>query len=231
MLHKSIPKDWVSVAKIGRSLGFKGDVILHLLSDFPESLKCGNTYHSHFGDLTLEHYSPQKSTAKFKEINSKEEAKGITNLILYATQEQCKEQCKLGKEEFFWFEIVGSEIVEKGEVLGVVGEIERFCGQDYLSIKTASALVAQNLPKSFLIPYTARYILEVESAQPLQVELEADSTQSLKGDFKRGFKQDSAWDSKLKTDSTKDLDSKTESPNPAPKIIHTQFCKEILENS
>ena len=198
MLHKSTPKDWVSVAKIGRSLGFKGDVILHLLSDFPESLKCGNTYHSHFGDLTLESYSPQKSTAKFKEINSKEEAKGITNLTLYATQAQSKEQCKLGKNEFFWFEIVGSEIVENGKLLGVVSEIERFCGQDYLSVKTASTLVAQNLPKSVLIPYTARYILEVESKTDSTIHSQAESKES----------------------SCEEL-----------KIIHTQFCKEILENS
>ena len=182
MIHKAIPKDWVSVAKIGRSLGFKGEVILHLLSDFPESLKCGNTYHSHFGDLTLEHYSSQKSTAKFKEINSKEETKAITNLILYTTQEQSKMQCELKENEFFWFEIVGSEIVENGELLGIVSEIERFNAQDYLSVKTSSTLTAQNLPKSFLIPYTARYILSVDSMQN-------------------------------------------------PKIIHTQLCKEILENS
>ncbi|TLD82917.1 16S rRNA processing protein RimM [Helicobacter sp. MIT 11-5569] len=182
MLSKAIPKDWVSVAKIGRSLGFKGDVLLHLLSDFPQSLKAGNSYHSQFGDLTLEYYSPNKSTAKFKEINSKEEAKQIVNCVLYSTQEETKAQCVLEDNAFFWFEIIGSKIVENGEILGIVSEIDRFCNQDYLMITTDSALLTQKLPKSFLIPYNARYILNVESqAQP--------------------------------------------------KIIHTQFCKDILENS
>ena len=103
-------------------------------------------------------------------------------MILYTTQEQSKAQCELKENEFFWFEIVGSEIVENGEILGVVSEIERFSAQDYLNVKTSSTLTAQNLPKSFLIPYTARYILSVDSMQN-------------------------------------------------PKIIHTQLCKEILENS
>ncbi|TLD89299.1 16S rRNA processing protein RimM [Helicobacter sp. MIT 05-5294] len=172
----------MSVAKIGRSVGFKGEVLLHLLSDFPESLQKGNTYFSQIGDLTLEYYHAKSSVAKFVQINSKESAKQITNLILYTTKSQSKEQCKLQENEFFWFDIIGSKIVEKGEVLGGVYEIERFCGQDFLSVQTDASLVAQKLPKTFLIPYTARYILEVDSMQN-------------------------------------------------PKVIQTQFCKEILENS
>lgn len=198
MFGKSVQKDWVSVAKIGRSTGFKGEVFLHLLSDFPESLQSGNIYLSQFGNLTLESYQAKRSIAKFIEINSKEAAKKIVNLVLYTTQEQCKQQCKLKENEFFWFELVGSEIVENGEILGVVSEIERFCAQDYLSVKTDFALVAQNFPKSFLIPYNARYILGVES------------------------KKDSTIHSK---------EESKESTSATPKIIYTQFCREILENS
>lgn len=163
MFGKSVQKDWVSVAKIGRSIGFKGEVFLHLLSDFPESLQSGNVYLSQFGNLTLESYQAKRSIAKFTEIDSKEAAKQIVNLVLYTTQEQCKQQCKLKENEFFWFELVGGEIVENGEILGIVSEIERFCGQDYLFVKTDFALIAQNFPKNFLIPYNARYILGVES--------------------------------------------------------------------
>lgn len=182
MLGKSIQKDWVSVAKIGRAVGFKGEVFLHLLSDFPESLRAGNVYFSQLGNLTLEYYRIQSSIAKFVEISSKENAKQITNLMLYTTQQQSKAQCKLKENEFFWFDIIGSEIIEEGETLGLVSEIDRFCEQDFLLIKTADALKEKKLPKSFLIPYTSRYIVEVDSTQE-------------------------------------------------PKVIRTQFCKEILENS
>lgn len=182
MLGQSIQKDWVSVAKVGRAVGFRGEVFLHLLSDFPESLQAGNTYFSQVGNLTLEYYYIKSSVAKFIEISSKENAKRIANLTLYATQQQSKEQCKLKENEFFWFDIIGSEIVEEGETLGLVSEIDRFCEQDFLLIKTADVLKDKKLPKSFLIPYTKRYILEVDSTRE-------------------------------------------------PKVIRTQFCKEILENS
>ena len=65
--------------------------------------------------MTLEYYSPEKSIAKFKEINSKEEAKQIVNCMLYSTQEKTKEQCFLEDNAFFWFDIIGSRIIENGE--------------------------------------------------------------------------------------------------------------------
>ncbi|MBX7491173.1 ribosome maturation factor RimM [Helicobacter sp. Faydin-H64] len=198
----------MSVAKIGRSFGFEGDVVLHILSDFPESFRVGNVYHSQFKELTLERYSPQKSIAKFKEINSKEEAKQIVNCILYSTQEESRAQCVLEDNAFFWFDIIGSEVVENGEVLGLVSEIDRFCNQDYLYVKTSSALVAQNFSKSFLIPYNARYILKVES--------KIDSKE-------QNPKKDLLINPQV--------DFKRQSKSNAPKIIHTQFCKDILENS
>ena len=61
-------------------------------------------------------------------------------------------------------------------------EIDSFCNQDYLMVATNSVLLQQKLPKTFLIPYTQRYILDVDSSSK-------------------------------------------------PKVIYTQFCKEILENS
>ncbi len=162
-VHK--PQDLVAVAQVGRAYGVKGEVVLHILSDFPESIKSGNTYFSKFGDLTLLSYCPIKSIAKFAQIHSREEVQQITNLTLYTTQEATKEQCELKEGEFFWFDIIGSEVIENSEILGRVFAIDRFCGNDYLMIETSSNLTEQNLPKSFLIPYIERYILEVESTR------------------------------------------------------------------
>ncbi|MDD6055224.1 MAG: ribosome maturation factor RimM [Helicobacteraceae bacterium] len=173
-------KDLVEVAKIGRSVGVKGDVILHILSDFPESLKAGNIYRTQSGDLTLTSYNSKKSLAKFKEINSKEEAKQIVNLILHSTKEESFKQCELKDDEYFWFEIIGAEVVENGEILGCVVEIDRFLDNDYLYIKTNQNLVDKKLPKNFLIPYTKRYIINVESL---------DSAEDSKRNLKRIFTQ------------------------------------------
>lgn len=183
MLQKNkIQKDWVSVAKIGRAVGVKGEVLLHLLTDFPESLRVGDSYFTQNGTLTIQSYNKENSRVKFAQIDSPESAKQIVNLILYATQDFTKERCCLKKEEFFWFEMIGGAILENGEVLGEVSEIERLGQKDFLVVKTTEELCQKGLPKSFLIPYESRYIKEVEA------------------------------------------DSK-------PKIIHTQLCKEILENS
>ncbi len=183
MLQKNkIQKDWVSVAKIGRAVGVKGEVFLRLLTDFPESLKVGDSYFTQNSILTIQSYNKENSHVKFVQINSPEAAKQIVNLILYTTQDFTKEHCHLKKEEFFWFEIIGGRIIEDSEILGEVSEIERLGQKDFLVVKTAKNLYQKGLPKSFLIPYEMRYIKEVEA-------------------------------------------------NAKPKIIHTQFCKAILENS
>ncbi|TLE15869.1 16S rRNA processing protein RimM [Helicobacter apodemus] len=181
MKKSIIQKDWVSVGKVGKSVGVKGKVLLHLLSDFPETLQKDISYFTKNGELTIEAYDPINSIAKFVGIDSRESAKTITNLILYTTQEATKQYCLLREEEYFWFDIIGSFIVENGEVLGRVQEVERFCKEDFLWIQTSNELQKQSYPKYFLIPYTKRYILKVEASNP--------------------------------------------------KNIHTQFCKDILENS
>ena len=51
---------------------------------------------------------------------------------------------------------------ENGELLGKVSEVQRLADIDYLFIQTDKALVANELPKSFLIPNISRYILSVD---------------------------------------------------------------------
>jgi 16S rRNA processing protein RimM len=46
--------------------------------------------------------------------------------------------------------------------LGIVEDIERFTAQDYLQISTSEIFVSQNMPKSFLLPYSERYIDNVD---------------------------------------------------------------------
>ena len=47
-------------------------------------------------------------------------------------------------------------------LLGTVVEVERIGPQDYLLIKTDNALVAQELPATFLIPYIDRFVLNID---------------------------------------------------------------------
>lgn len=152
----------IQVAKIGKSVGVHGGAKLHFLTDFPEIFEEDIVYTAKsFGlnpqALSLKIKSYRDGVAVFEGYESKESVKTLTNFILYASLEDTRKYCELEEGEMFWFDVIGSEIIEDGEKLGEVVEIERIGGVDYLLIK---AVESENLPKKFMIPYIDRYVLE-----------------------------------------------------------------------
>jgi 16S rRNA processing protein RimM len=71
----------------------------------------------------------------------------------------------LNEGEHFYFDIEGCTVVQADIVLGVVDEIQRLTDTDYLVIHTDEALVKEGLPKSFLLPYIDRYILNTDTEE------------------------------------------------------------------
>lgn len=128
---------------------------------------------------------------EFEGITSADSAKQLVNAKIYATKAQSREHCKLKKDEYFYFDIIGLEIIEEGENLGIVRDIERIGNVDYFIVEVADNLASnittkstqhklnkskniakstnptpkptkkQNKPKTFLVPYVDRFILEV----------------------------------------------------------------------
>ena len=128
---------------------------------------------------------------EFEGITSADSAKQLVNAKIYATKAQSREHCKLKKDEYFYFDIIGLDIIEDGENLGIVRDIERIGNVDYFIVEVADNLVSniaakstqpklnkskniakftnpatkstkkQNKPKTFLVPYVDRFILEV----------------------------------------------------------------------
>lgn len=155
-------KEEFFIAQIGRTVGLWGDLKLNLHTDFPEQFKEGNTYKSDRGELTIVKINPERGIARFRGYEGVDEAKKLTNVKLYASEEQTKETCLLGEGEYFWFDIIGCSIDEEGELLGKVVEIQRMVDVDYLVIQTEDVFVSEGLPKSFLLPYIPRYILQTD---------------------------------------------------------------------
>ena len=94
-----------------------------------------------------------------------EAAKCFTNFILHSTLEDTRKHCALGKEEFFWFDIIGCRVCEEGILLGEVREIQRIGAIDYLLVRTDSTLqksAPTPLAKEFLIPYIAPFIKDTD---------------------------------------------------------------------
>jgi 16S rRNA processing protein RimM len=155
-------KDRIIIATIGKTSGFKGFLKLNWASDFTEQLQKKKIWETSFGDLEIEQFLKTKDLIRFKGFESLESAKELTNHKIFSTEEESRELCDLGDEEFFWFDMIGLEVKENGETLGVISEIERIVSTDYLFVNTSESLIEKGLPKNFLIPYIDRYIEEVK---------------------------------------------------------------------
>jgi len=150
------------IAQVGKTHGLHGDLKLHLHTDFPEQFQIGNSFDSSSGRLEISRINLDRGIVAFRGYDGVDYAKKLTNTKIYASLEETKERCQLKDDEHFWFELEGCDIIEKGELLGKVSEVQRLADIDYLFIQTDKTLVANELPKSFLIPNISRYILSVD---------------------------------------------------------------------
>ena len=150
----------ILVAKCGKSIGLKGHLKLIIYTDFVEVFKPSSVFCANDLLLTLQCFNPHQSSAKFAEINTIEEAQALTSCELYTTREATLKMCKLASDEYFWFDIVGLNLIDSGVLLGIVDGIDRIGSVDYLVIKTNADRFMK--PKSFMIPYIDRYVLSVD---------------------------------------------------------------------
>jgi len=151
------------VAQIGRTVGLYGDLKLHLHTDFPEQFRVGATVDSSRGTLEIASYNPTRGIVSFVGYSSIDSAKRLTNTKLYSNKELTKQSCTLDDGQYFWFDIIGSDIYDGDVKLGVVSDIDRMLVTDYLLVNTTQELIDTGLPKSFLLPYIPRYILSVDT--------------------------------------------------------------------
>ncbi|MDX1808778.1 MAG: ribosome maturation factor RimM [Sulfurospirillaceae bacterium] len=152
-------EELLQVAKIGRLVGLKGELKLHIQCDFPEQFHPGAAFLSEKNlKLTIEKYNSAKNTVIFEGYNSREKAAELVNKSLLTSKQDSFINCDLKEGEFFWFDMIGAQVREGDKILGSVEEIERIAINDYLLVKTSIDLVEQKLPKNFYIPYIERYI-------------------------------------------------------------------------
>ena len=151
------------IAQVGKTHGLHGDLKLHLHTDFPEQFKVGYSFNTSSGSLEILRINLDRGTIALKDYEGIDYAKKLTNTKIYATMEETKERCELKDGEHFWFEIEGCSVIENGEVLGKVAEIQRLADVNYMFIKTDKKLIESGLAKTFLVPYIERYILETDT--------------------------------------------------------------------
>jgi len=153
----------IYIAKIGRTVGLKGQQKLIIDTDFPEQFKKNTKLTTDKNqELIIETYNATSNVVKFVGIDSIEAAKKLTNRQLFVSSEDTRENCKLNDKQFFWFDMIGCEVKENDQILGTVSDIQRMPLSDYLMIETDKKLVDEGFSNSFLLPYLDTYILSVD---------------------------------------------------------------------
>jgi len=161
--------DLLEVARLGRTVGLKGALKLHNTSDFPSQFKKGATFFLKDGtNLRISHFNAANSSVIFEGYESVEAATNLVNLTLFQTKEVTQKTCKLKKGEFFYFDVIGLEIYENGELLGAVEDIMESSGGYLFLVKTAAGLAQNGLAKEFYLPYNDRFVEEI-SLQKRQI--------------------------------------------------------------
>ena len=155
--------DKIYIAKLGKTVGLKGQQKLHVDSDFPEQFKKNTKLTTDKKqELIIESYNNTNNVVKFIGIDTIEDAKKLTNRQLYVSTEDTRQSCKLNEKQFFWFDMMDCTIIENDQILGKISDIQRMPLSDYLMVDTDEKLIKEKYANSFLIPYLDDYIISVE---------------------------------------------------------------------
>lgn len=153
--------DYVLVACLGRTVGIKGFLRLHNLSDFPEQFQCGASFFDESGQsYTIKAF--KADAVLFEGFESVELAKNLVNVKLYQSKEQSRKSCKLKKDEFFYFDIIGLKVFENDVFIGTVKDIMSNSAQHLLLISCDERLDSKGKVKEFYLPYANHYIIKVD---------------------------------------------------------------------
>lgn len=150
----------VVVARVGRALGVKGDVLVDVLTDEPERrLAPGIDVFVMGGDRTLRIESERPHGGRlclhFVGVDDRGAAEALTGLLLEA--ERGHDERPEDPDEFYDDALVGLEVVtESGEIVGAVTEVLHLPAQDVLAVHAAP-----DTPE-ILVPFVADIVPTVD---------------------------------------------------------------------
>lgn len=155
--------DLLEVAKLGRTVGLKGALKLHNLSDFEGQFKKGAKFATKTGTmLEIKSYEKAQKLVIFEGFESVEKAGELVNTLLLRSIKDTRKYCKLNSGEYFYFDIIGCEIYENSMLLGQISDIMENGAGFLLCVQTDTKLVKAALPKEFFVPYNDHFVLEVD---------------------------------------------------------------------
>ena len=154
--------DLISIARIARPQGIRGEVIADLLTDFPERFATLETARlkKPNGDLLslrLENARPHKGRIllKFAGYDTMNAAEALRDARVMVSHDQL---VKLPEDSFYDFDLIDCEVTTKdGQSVGRVGNVHNY--------GAAPLLVVEAGDKEHLIPLASSICIEIDVAQ------------------------------------------------------------------
>ena len=150
--------DFVTVARVLRSQGRRGEVIAELLTDFPERFaerrRLFAVEASGRRELQLEAHWLHKGRVvlKFRGVDSIEQAQALAGCELQIPRE---ERAPLPQDATYVSDLIGCEALDRGHALGIIAEVQFGAGE-------APLLLVKSEAGEHLIPFAAEYVEGVD---------------------------------------------------------------------
>ena len=149
----------VVVARIGRALGVKGDLLIDLRTDEPERrfqpgapLLVADSDRVLFIESVRDHSG--RLCLHFQGIDDRTAAEGLTGLLLEV--ERAPGERPDDPDEYYDDALIGLDVVtEAGDSIGHVGEVLHLPAQDVLAVRAAD-------DREILIPFVSEIVPEVD---------------------------------------------------------------------
>lgn len=151
----------IAVARIGKSIGLKGEVAVTVLGDRPDRLlelsnvevgpEEGPTQRR-----TIESVSVRngRTVLKFEKVSTRTEAEALTGSWIFVTEE---EGARPGRGSYLVHELIGCTVVaEDGRVIGTLNDV--------MALPAGDLWVVRSGDKETLIPAVKEFVREVDLA-------------------------------------------------------------------
>lgn len=156
--------DLITIAKIAKTRGLRGEVVADILTDFPERFELLDTVlivkpdgQTLEADLEKFWFQKDRVILKFKGFDKIESAESLRNSEVCIPE---SETVALEEDEFYDWELQECRVETiDGDILGMVKELLRTGGTEIL--------VVQGKSKDYLIPFAQTICVEVDIEQKL----------------------------------------------------------------
>ena len=159
-----LPDDLITVARIARPQGLRGEVIADLLTDFPEQFAQRKQVWLGRADGTarlaeLEKARPHQKriVLKFKGCDSCNDAELLRDLRVMIARAEAVE---LPENQFFHFDLIGCAIVTRdGETLGEVSDVQDYGAAPLLIVRQ----IVKQAERELMIPLADSICVEIDT--------------------------------------------------------------------